>query len=314
MRCIIEGGSLAESLRAASLEALLQRELLASTGVGKNVAIPHVKLDGLKQVAASLTVLAEGVEWAAVDGEPVQVLFTVIRPARSGEFHDPDRHLEMMRWIARLGRDQDFRRFALQARTRTQLVDLTATPLPTDRSRPDPSIEVHVCHGPLREVEVAVDRLRAALVDPELPALTSDQIALVTPDLPRYAPLCAAVLAEAGLPFQIVGRLGHRRSATQSALLQIVDLARSRLRADDLFDQLDAEAVHHRHDDDQRANAEQDADEREPGDDRDRALLASGAQIAPGDHPFEAGEQAPSLTLPPEGGGDARRQDGGTGL
>ena len=64
------------------------------------------------------------VRMGGADGEPVQVLFTVIRPARSGEFHDPDRHLEMMRWIARLGRDQDFRRFALQARTRTQLVDL----------------------------------------------------------------------------------------------------------------------------------------------------------------------------------------------
>jgi mannitol/fructose-specific phosphotransferase system IIA component (Ntr-type) len=121
---MVEGGALAGPLQAAGLDALLQREQLASTGVGMNVAIPHVKLEGIKQVAASLSVLAEGVEWSAVDGEPVRVLFTVIRPVHSGEFHDPDRHLEMMRWIARLGRDPDFRRFALQARTRTQLVDL----------------------------------------------------------------------------------------------------------------------------------------------------------------------------------------------
>jgi mannitol/fructose-specific phosphotransferase system IIA component (Ntr-type) len=38
--------------------------------------------------------------------------------------HDPDRHLEMMRWIARLGRDGDFRRFAVRVKTKTELVDL----------------------------------------------------------------------------------------------------------------------------------------------------------------------------------------------
>lgn len=126
---------------------------------------------------------------------------------------------------------------------RNGLVDLEAAPLPADRPRPDPSIELHVCHGPLREVEVATDRLRAALADPTLRGLRSDQIAIVTPDLPRYAPLCAAVLAEARLPFQIVGRTGHRRTATQGALLQILDLARGRLRVDDLLVLFDSPPV-----------------------------------------------------------------------
>ena len=50
-----------------------------------------------------------------------------------------------------------------------------------------------------------------------------------------------------------------------------------------LAQHLDAKAVHHRHDDDQRADAQRDADQREAGDDRDEALLAAGAQIAQGD-------------------------------
>jgi len=121
---LIEGGSLDEGLREEALSALREREGLATTGVGQNVAIPHVKIRGLERAAASLCVHPGGVEWGAVDGAPVHLFFTVLRPAEESRHHDPEVHLEMMRWIARLGRERDFRSFALQASTRTQLVDL----------------------------------------------------------------------------------------------------------------------------------------------------------------------------------------------
>ncbi len=60
--------------------------------------------------------------------------------------------------------------------------------------------------------------------------------------------------------------------------------------ADDLVEKLRPEAVHHREHDDQGRHAQHDADERESGDDRDEALAPPGAQIAPGEHPLEAGE------------------------
>lgn len=121
---LIDGGSLDEGLRAAALEALRERESLATTGVGQNVAIPHVKIDGLERAVASLSVHPAGVEWGAVDGAPVHLFFTVLRPAGESRLHDPEAHLEMMRWIARLGRERDFRSFAQQAKTRAQLIDL----------------------------------------------------------------------------------------------------------------------------------------------------------------------------------------------
>jgi mannitol/fructose-specific phosphotransferase system IIA component (Ntr-type) len=93
----------------------LARERLASTGVGAGVAIPHVKLEGLKETALAFAVHPAGVEWAALDGEVVHLVFAVVRPAESGEFHDPKRHLELMQWIAHLSRAHDFRRFALAA-------------------------------------------------------------------------------------------------------------------------------------------------------------------------------------------------------
>lgn len=124
VEALVKGGALDPKLADAAHLALLERERVASTGVGTAVAIPHVKLAGLTQVVASLCVHSRGVEWAAVDGDAVHVLFTVLRPEKQTDQHDPERHLEMIRWIARLARSADFRAFALQAKTRTALVDL----------------------------------------------------------------------------------------------------------------------------------------------------------------------------------------------
>jgi hypothetical protein len=60
--------------------------------------------------------------------------------------------------------------------------------------------------------------------------------------------------------------------------------------AEYLFQQLLAEPVHHRHHDDQRCNAEHDAEKGEPGDDRDESLFAPRTQVAQRQHPLERGE------------------------
>ena len=121
---LVEGDMLAGELGSEALAALQEREKQGSTGVGMNVAIPHVKLKGLERVACSVSIHASGLEWSAIDGAPVQIVFTVLRPEKGGEHHDPERHLEMMRWISRLSRDSDFRRFALAVKTKSELVDL----------------------------------------------------------------------------------------------------------------------------------------------------------------------------------------------
>ena len=108
----------------AALKALLERENLASTGVGQRVAIPHVKLAGIEEALFSLSLHRAGVEWGAVDGQPVSIFFTVLRPEKAGTRHQPERHLDMMRWISQLGRDPDFRRFAPGVTTKKALVDL----------------------------------------------------------------------------------------------------------------------------------------------------------------------------------------------
>jgi mannitol/fructose-specific phosphotransferase system IIA component (Ntr-type) len=117
---MVAGGALDEGLVEPAMAALLERERTASTGVGSNVAIPHVKVPGLSETTASLCLHRAGVEWNAVDGEAVHVVFTVLRSERS----DAQQHLELMKWIAKLARSGDFRSFATQSKTKAELVAL----------------------------------------------------------------------------------------------------------------------------------------------------------------------------------------------
>ncbi len=121
---LITAKLLEKDLEEAAVKTLLAREDLASTGIGMNVAIPHVKIAGIDRVVCSLSVHPEGIPWDAVDGAPVQVLFTVLRPVSASEHYNPEQHLEMMRWVARLARQSDFRSFACQAKNKTELVNL----------------------------------------------------------------------------------------------------------------------------------------------------------------------------------------------
>ena len=132
---LLASEQLPTDLGAAALKALTSREEIGTTGIGMGVAIPHVTLPGLDSAACSLSIHADGLDWDAVDGAPVQILFTVLRPSEPGEAHDPERHLAMMNWIAKLAREADFRSFAIRAKTKTELVNRARLPARTLASR-----------------------------------------------------------------------------------------------------------------------------------------------------------------------------------
>jgi len=121
---LVKANLLEEEQTEAAIAALLAREQTASTGIGVNVAIPHVELEGLERAVVSVSIHPEGVDWSSLDGDPAHIFFTVLRPSAETEEYDADRHLEMMRWVSRLTREPDFRRFARAAATRKELVDL----------------------------------------------------------------------------------------------------------------------------------------------------------------------------------------------
>jgi nitrogen PTS system EIIA component len=64
--------------------ALAAREALGSTGIGRGIAVPHVCLAELDQPHALFCTLAEPVAFDAIDGKPVDLIFTIITPPKAG--------------------------------------------------------------------------------------------------------------------------------------------------------------------------------------------------------------------------------------
>jgi nitrogen PTS system EIIA component len=81
-------------------DVLLQRERLGSTGLGHGIAIPHGKLAGLKRIVGIFARLAEPIDFEAVDGQPVDVVFLLLAPEGAGADH-----LKALARISRLLRE-----------------------------------------------------------------------------------------------------------------------------------------------------------------------------------------------------------------
>jgi PTS system nitrogen regulatory IIA component len=100
---------------------LVEREQLQSTGIGEGVAIPHGALAQLENQFASLLIVPEGVDFAAIDGQLVQILFAVIGPKRAtGE------HLKTLARVSRLLRNKSFRDQLVAAPGAKEAYDLIA--------------------------------------------------------------------------------------------------------------------------------------------------------------------------------------------
>ena len=89
----------------AVLEILLQREKLGSTAVGNGVAIPHGKLQKLTQVFGLFARLDRPVQFEALDGQAVDLVFLLLAPEGAGADH-----LKALARVARLLRDPDVAR------------------------------------------------------------------------------------------------------------------------------------------------------------------------------------------------------------
>lgn len=68
-------------------EALLQRERLGSTGIGEGIAIPHGKLAGLTRIFGLAARLEKPIDFEALDGQPVDILFLLLAPEGAGADH-----------------------------------------------------------------------------------------------------------------------------------------------------------------------------------------------------------------------------------
>jgi nitrogen PTS system EIIA component len=94
------------------VDAILKREKMGSTGIGGGVGIPHAKLSGVKGLIGAFGRPAEPIDFNAVDGEKVQLLFLILAPESKSE-----EYLGALKMIMAALKQPNFVRFLKGAKT-----------------------------------------------------------------------------------------------------------------------------------------------------------------------------------------------------
>lgn len=98
------------------VKAVLKRELLGSTGIGRGVAIPHAKHACVDRLIGTIAVSHQGVDFGALDGEPVYVFVLLASPQDR-----PTDHLRALENVSRVLRDEHFVTLLKKAENRDQI-------------------------------------------------------------------------------------------------------------------------------------------------------------------------------------------------
>ena len=99
--------------------AILKREELGSTGIGRGVAVPHTKHPSVDRLIATVAISHEGVEFASLDGEAVYILFLLVSPPER-----PGDHLRGLENISRHLRNETFCNFLRQGKSQDDVIQL----------------------------------------------------------------------------------------------------------------------------------------------------------------------------------------------
>ncbi|HEV3002820.1 MAG TPA: PTS sugar transporter subunit IIA [Pirellulales bacterium] len=118
-QALLDAGKIAPGEYESIVKAILKREELGSTGIGRGVAVPHTKHPSVERLVGAVAVSAVGVDFNSLDGEKVHLFFLLISP--------PDRpgdHLRALESVSRQLRHDTFCKFLKQAKNADDVLQL----------------------------------------------------------------------------------------------------------------------------------------------------------------------------------------------
>ncbi|MCD6416228.1 MAG: PTS sugar transporter subunit IIA [Planctomycetes bacterium] len=110
LQCFVTAELISEQLIDDALKAILDRERMGSTAIGRGVAVPHARLEALDRILVAFACSGDGVDFNALDRGPVHYIFLVIATKDSTE-----EYVNVMERISRLIQNDDFLRFVSRA-------------------------------------------------------------------------------------------------------------------------------------------------------------------------------------------------------
>lgn len=99
--------------------AVLEREKVMSTGVGKGFAIPHGKTNAVKEIIGAFGKIKDGIDYESLDGNPVNLVFLLV-----GKDNLISTHIKLLSRISRLMNKDDFRHRLTEANSADEIVKL----------------------------------------------------------------------------------------------------------------------------------------------------------------------------------------------
>ena len=116
---LVEAGQIKAAEQESILQAIMKREELGSTGIGKGVAVPHTKHPSVEKLVGTVGVSTDGVDFESLDGDKVQLFFLLVSP-----LDRPGDHLRALENISRQLRDDTFCKFLKQSKTASDIQQL----------------------------------------------------------------------------------------------------------------------------------------------------------------------------------------------
>ncbi|MHC4415475.1 MAG: PTS sugar transporter subunit IIA [Planctomycetota bacterium] len=116
---LVSAGTLSSKLRDEFVKAVAKREDRGSTGFGHGVAVPHVKHQAISKMAITVATSQTGVDFNALDKQPVYSIFLLLSPE-----DQPEEHLDAMEAIFANLSQETFRRFLRQAKSADDIIAL----------------------------------------------------------------------------------------------------------------------------------------------------------------------------------------------
>ena len=116
---LVSAGKVSADHEENIVAAIMTREELGSTGIGRGVAVPHTKHQSVDSLVATVGICPDGLDFASLDGEDVFIVFLLISP--------PDRpgdHLRGLETITRHLKKDEFCRFLRQSQTSEAVMEL----------------------------------------------------------------------------------------------------------------------------------------------------------------------------------------------
>ena len=116
---LMKGGAFKPAHRDDFLKAVIKREKKGSTGFGHGVSVPHVKTLEVKKCVAAIGLHPAGLDFNALDRQPVHAIFLLLSPEDK-----PELHLAAMEGLFSILSQEQFRKFLCQAKTVADVITL----------------------------------------------------------------------------------------------------------------------------------------------------------------------------------------------